>query len=103
MKPEPTSALFAGPFALATLSAPGRPGFPALVTPDARVLDLRAALGDTRLTVLRLLEAWDALLPRLEALAAPADRSVNCWPASGSTLPSRHARSSSRVRTTAST
>ncbi|MFJ3704360.1 MULTISPECIES: fumarylacetoacetate hydrolase family protein [unclassified Streptomyces] len=69
VKPEPTSALFAGPFALATLSAPGRPGFPALVTPDARVLDLRAALGDARLTVLRLLEAWDALLPRLEALA----------------------------------
>ncbi|MFI8191796.1 fumarylacetoacetate hydrolase family protein [Streptomyces sp. NPDC085946] len=69
VKPEPVSALFAGPFALATLSAPGEPAFPALVTPDAQVLDLRAALGDARSTVRSLLEEWPAVLPRLRALA----------------------------------
>lgn len=69
MKPAPASALFAGPFALATLSAPEGPAFPALVTPDAQVLDLRAALGDDRLAVRSLLEDWEATLPRLEALA----------------------------------
>ncbi|MFD7699318.1 fumarylacetoacetate hydrolase family protein [Streptomyces caelestis] len=69
VKPEPASALFAGPFALATLSAPDGPAFPALVTPDARVLDLRAALGDDRLTVRGLLESWGTALPRLRTLA----------------------------------
>lgn len=69
MKPEPASALFAGPFALATLSAPDGPAFPALVTPDARALDLRAALGDDRLSVRSLLESWRAALPRLRTLA----------------------------------
>ncbi|MEU8704884.1 fumarylacetoacetate hydrolase family protein [Streptomyces sp. NBC_01460] len=69
VKPAPASALFAGPFALATLSAPEGPAFPALVTPDAQVLDLRAALGDDRLAVRSLLEDWEATLPRLEALA----------------------------------
>ncbi|WEH42958.1 fumarylacetoacetate hydrolase family protein [Streptomyces sp. NBC_01218] len=69
VKPEPASALFAGPFALATLSAPDGPAFPALVTPDARVLDLRAVLGDDRLDVRSLLESWESALPRLEALA----------------------------------
>ncbi|MEV2248356.1 fumarylacetoacetate hydrolase family protein [Streptomyces sp. NPDC049970] len=69
VKPAPASALFAGPFALATLSVPDGSAFPALVTPDARVLDLRAALGDGRLTVRSLLEDWEAALPRLEALA----------------------------------
>ncbi|MEV5157185.1 fumarylacetoacetate hydrolase family protein [Streptomyces sp. NPDC053728] len=69
VKPAPASALFAGPFALATLSAPEGPAFPALVTPDAQVLDLRAALGDDRLAVRSLLENWEATLPRLEALA----------------------------------
>ncbi|CAL9556585.1 Ureidoglycolate lyase [Streptomyces sp. enrichment culture] len=70
MKPEPASALFAGPFALATLSAPDGPAFPALVTPDGRVLDLEAAFGEGRLTVRDLLERWAAALPRLRALAA---------------------------------
>ncbi|MFJ9721807.1 fumarylacetoacetate hydrolase family protein [Streptomyces sp. NPDC101209] len=70
VKPESASALFAGPFALATLSAPDGPRFPALVTPDGLVLDLRSAFGDERLTVLHLLEDWPATLPRLHALAA---------------------------------
>ncbi|ALV31377.1 fumarylacetoacetate hydrolase family protein [Streptomyces sp. CdTB01] len=70
VKPESASALFAGPFALATLSAPDGPRFPALVTPDALVLDLRSVFGDERLTVRHLLEDWPATLPRLHALAA---------------------------------
>ncbi|MEU6537778.1 fumarylacetoacetate hydrolase family protein [Streptomyces sp. NPDC047000] len=70
VKPEPASALFAGPFALATLSAPAGPRFPALVTPDGRALDLRAAFDDERLTVLGLLERWETALPRLRTLAA---------------------------------
>ncbi|MGX1541075.1 fumarylacetoacetate hydrolase family protein [Streptomyces adustus] len=70
VKPESVSALFAGPFALATLSAPDGPRFPALVTPDGNALDLRAALGDEQLTVLRLLDRWDEALPQLRALAA---------------------------------
>ncbi|MGW2595596.1 fumarylacetoacetate hydrolase family protein [Streptomyces sp. NPDC001515] len=69
VKPEVASAPFVGPFALATLSAPGGPAFPALVTPDARVLDLRPALGDARLTVRGLLDDWEAVEPRLAALA----------------------------------
>lgn len=69
MKPAPASALFAGPFALATLSGQDGSAFPALVTRDAQVLDLRAALGDDRLAIRSLLENWDATLPRLEALA----------------------------------
>ncbi len=74
MKPEAASALFAGPFALATLSAPEGPAFPALVTPDAQVLDLRPALGGTLPTVRGLLEAWDSQAPRLAGLAG--DRSL---------------------------
>ncbi|MFJ6694067.1 fumarylacetoacetate hydrolase family protein [Streptomyces sp. NPDC091294] len=70
VKPEPASALFAGPFALATLSAPDGPAFPALVTPDGRALDLRHAFGDERLTVVNLLERWETALPRLRTLAA---------------------------------
>ncbi|WP_320773830.1 fumarylacetoacetate hydrolase family protein [Streptomyces sp. CRN 30] len=69
VKPEAASALFAGPFALATLSAPDGPAFPALVTPDARVIDLHSALGDARSTVRHLLEDWEAVAPRLTALA----------------------------------
>ncbi|MFJ9038143.1 fumarylacetoacetate hydrolase family protein [Streptomyces sp. NPDC102406] len=69
VKPAPASPLFAGPFALATLSAPDGPQFPALVTPDAHVVDLRRALGDERLSVGRLLADWPAVLPRLRALA----------------------------------
>ncbi|MGW5617150.1 fumarylacetoacetate hydrolase family protein [Streptomyces sp. NPDC003877] len=69
VKPEPESALFAGPFALATLSLPDGPAFPALVTPDARVVDLRVALGDDGLSVRALLENWGAVLPRMRALA----------------------------------
>ncbi|MER7394496.1 fumarylacetoacetate hydrolase family protein [Streptomyces sp. NPDC000151] len=72
VKPEPTSALFAGPFALATLSAPDGPAFPALVTPDSQALDLRAAFGDDRLTVRGLLDHWETTLPRLRMLAADA-------------------------------
>ncbi|MEU3148036.1 MULTISPECIES: fumarylacetoacetate hydrolase family protein [unclassified Streptomyces] len=73
VKPEPTSALFAGPFALATLSAPDGPAFPALVTPDGRVTDLRAALSDDSLTTRGLLESWDTALPRLRDLVAGGD------------------------------
>ncbi len=72
MKPEAASAPFAGPFALATLSAPEGPAFPALVTADAQVLDLRAAFGDEHLTVRTLLESWETALPRLRALADDA-------------------------------
>lgn len=70
MKPEPSSALFAGPFALATLSAPDGPEFPALVTPDGQALDLRDVFGDDRLTTLDVLDRWETALPRLRALAA---------------------------------
>lgn len=69
MKPEAASALFSGRFALATLSAPDGPAFPALVTADARVLDLRSAFGDEHLTVRILLEDWHRALGRLSALA----------------------------------
>ncbi|MFV0133152.1 fumarylacetoacetate hydrolase family protein [Streptomyces sp. HMX87] len=69
VKPEPASALFAGPFALATLSAPDGPAFPALVTPDGRVLDLRVPFQDERLTVRRILDVWDTAAARLAALA----------------------------------
>ncbi|MFP8883846.1 fumarylacetoacetate hydrolase family protein [Streptomyces mangrovi] len=69
MKPEPASALFAGPFALGTLSEPDGPAFPALVTPDARMLDLRTAFDDRRLTVRSLLDRWVRALPRLHELA----------------------------------
>ncbi|MDU0257592.1 fumarylacetoacetate hydrolase family protein [Streptomyces sp. PU10] len=72
VKPEAASAPFAGPFALATLSAPEGPAFPALVTADAQVLDLRAAFGDEHLTVRTLLESWETALPRLRALADDA-------------------------------
>ncbi|MET7320895.1 fumarylacetoacetate hydrolase family protein [Streptomyces sp. NPDC005549] len=69
VKPEAASALFAGPFALATLSAPEGPAFPALLTPDAQVLDLRPVLGGTGLSMRGLLENWDSTAPRLAALA----------------------------------
>ncbi|MFD5362256.1 fumarylacetoacetate hydrolase family protein [Streptomyces tendae] len=72
VKPEAASALFAGPFALATLSAPEGPAFPALVTPDSQVIDLRTALGDAALTMRGVLEGWDAVLPQLTALADAA-------------------------------
>lgn len=69
MKPEAASALFAGPFALATLSTLEGAAFPALVTPDAQVIDLRDALDDADLSVRHLLNDWEAVLPRLTALA----------------------------------
>ncbi|THA77505.1 fumarylacetoacetate hydrolase family protein [Streptomyces sp. A0642] len=74
VKPESASALFAGPFALATLSEPDGPRFPALVTADARVLDLRVPFADPRLTVRGLLEVWDSAAPRLAGLAADDGR-----------------------------
>ncbi|MER5382515.1 fumarylacetoacetate hydrolase family protein [Streptomyces sp. NPDC002688] len=74
VKPEAASALFAGPFALATLSAQDGPAFPALVTADAHVLDLRAAFGDEHLTVRGLLDDWDSALSRLTALAEDGGR-----------------------------
>ncbi|MDG5806206.1 fumarylacetoacetate hydrolase family protein [Streptomyces ossamyceticus] len=70
VKPEPASALFAGPFALATLSVAGRPHFPALVTADSQVIDLRAALRDAALTMRGLLDQWAVALPLLHNLAA---------------------------------
>lgn len=63
-------ALFTGPFAIGTLSAPGGAGFPGLVAPDGRVLDLSTALGDPTLTTLALLDHWDERLPLLHTLAA---------------------------------
>ncbi|MFH9402346.1 fumarylacetoacetate hydrolase family protein [Streptomyces sp. NPDC017638] len=69
VKPEAASALFAGPFALATLSLPDEPAFPALVTPDGRAVDLRVAFDDRELTVRGLLEVWDTAAARLAALA----------------------------------
>ncbi len=64
-----TAPLFAGPFAISTLSAPGGAAFPGLVVPDGRVLDLRTALDEPALTALALLERWDEELPRLHGLA----------------------------------
>ncbi|GGN64430.1 hydrolase [Streptomyces albiflavescens] len=72
MKPAATSAPFAGPFALGTLSAPGEAPFPALVRPDGHALDLRTALDAPTLTIRELLERWRERLPRLHALAADA-------------------------------
>lgn len=70
MKPAPASPLFAGPFALATLSVSDGPAFPALVTDDQLVVDLRLAWGETHLTMRHVLENWPATVPRLRALAA---------------------------------
>ncbi|MEU1039696.1 fumarylacetoacetate hydrolase family protein [Streptomyces sp. NPDC005551] len=69
VKPGSASAPFAGPFALGTLSDPGGPVFPALVTPDSQVLDLRVALEQQQLTVRDLLDRWETVLPRLRSLA----------------------------------
>ncbi|MER7106965.1 fumarylacetoacetate hydrolase family protein [Streptomyces sp. NPDC000229] len=73
MKPPPASVPFAGPFALATLSAPDGPAFPALVTSDERVIDLRVALEAPGSTVRDLLDRWGDVLPRLRAVAAGRD------------------------------
>lgn len=72
MQSDAFSAPFAGPFALGSLSAADGVPFPALVTPDGRVLDLRPALGAPALTIRRLMECWDSMLPRLHNLAADA-------------------------------
>ncbi|MET9844341.1 fumarylacetoacetate hydrolase family protein [Streptomyces ossamyceticus] len=69
MKPAPTSVPFAGPFALATLSAPDGAPFPALVTPDGRALDLSGALHWMPTDVRAVLERWDQALPLLHTLA----------------------------------
>lgn len=63
------SAPFSGPFAIGTLSASDGARFPGLVVPDGRVLDLCAALGESTLTTLALLEHWDERLPLLRTLA----------------------------------
>ncbi|MFD3531885.1 fumarylacetoacetate hydrolase family protein [Streptomyces sp. NPDC058664] len=73
VKPETASDLFAGPFALGTLSAADGPAFPALVDPDGQVLDLRTALAEPDLTMRNLLERWPAVLPRLRELAAETE------------------------------
>lgn len=72
MKPQSASELFAGPFALGTLSAADGPAFPALVDREGQVLDLRTALADPALTMRGLLGRWSAVLPRLHELAAEA-------------------------------
>ncbi|MER5553435.1 fumarylacetoacetate hydrolase family protein [Streptomyces sp. NPDC002793] len=69
VKPASASALFAGPFALGTLSAPDGPAFPALVTSGGLVTDLRVAFGEEQLTVRDLLDRWETTLPRLRALS----------------------------------
>jgi 2,4-didehydro-3-deoxy-L-rhamnonate hydrolase len=66
---EPESVLFAGPFALGTLSAPDEPAFPALVTPDGQAIDVRTAFEEPTLTARDLLERWAEALPRLGDLA----------------------------------
>ncbi|MFD3653259.1 fumarylacetoacetate hydrolase family protein [Streptomyces sp. NPDC058620] len=70
VKPASAPALFAGPFALGTLSAADGPAFPALVSPDGMVVDLREALSDPAPDLRGLLERWDDVLPRLHELAA---------------------------------
>ncbi|MFH9954052.1 fumarylacetoacetate hydrolase family protein [Streptomyces roseolus] len=70
VKPQSASDLFAGPFALGTLSAGDGPAFPALVDRRERVLDLRATLADPALTMRGLLDQWPAVLPRLRELTA---------------------------------
>ncbi|MGW6719627.1 fumarylacetoacetate hydrolase family protein [Streptomyces sp. NPDC054995] len=74
MKPAATTPLFAGPFALATLSEPASPAFPALVLPEGSALDLRAVFAEPTLTIRSLLESWAAALPRLQALAEDGDQ-----------------------------
>ncbi|MFG2651464.1 fumarylacetoacetate hydrolase family protein [Streptomyces sp. NPDC048436] len=69
VKPQPASALFAGPFALGTLSGPDRQPFPALITADEQVIDLQLALNEPGLTVRDLLGRWTDTLPRLRELA----------------------------------
>ncbi|WP_338702873.1 fumarylacetoacetate hydrolase family protein [Streptomyces sp. Q6] len=59
VKPEAAPALFAGPYALGTLSAAGQDAFPALIRRDGSVVDLRRALDDPSLTMLDVLEDWD--------------------------------------------
>ncbi|KDN77607.1 hydrolase [Streptomyces olindensis] len=76
MNPPATPALFAGPFALGTLSVPDETPFPALIAPDGRVLDLRAALDAQDLTIRALLEHSAEALPRLHDLAA---QSAGVW------------------------
>ncbi|MFH8713510.1 fumarylacetoacetate hydrolase family protein [Streptomyces zaomyceticus] len=73
VKPQSASGLFAGPFALGTLTADDGRAFPALVDSAEQVLDLRTALADPGLTMRDLLEQWQAVLPRLRALAAEPD------------------------------
>ncbi|MFI8423547.1 fumarylacetoacetate hydrolase family protein [Streptomyces sp. NPDC085479] len=70
VKPQSASDLFAGPFALGTLSADDSPAFPALVDDEGRVVDLRTALDDPALTMRGLLERWPSVLPRLREIAA---------------------------------
>lgn len=68
----PTPA-HAGPFALGTFSTGGQPPFAGLVVGD-QVRDLGdlagGAAGASTLTVRRLVEDWDAVLPKLHELAA---------------------------------
>ncbi|MGW7051120.1 fumarylacetoacetate hydrolase family protein [Streptomyces sp. NPDC054887] len=70
VKPQSASDLFAGPFALGTLSAADGPAFPALVDAEGRVVDLRTALDAPDLTVRDLLDQWPVVLPRLRRIAA---------------------------------
>ncbi|MFH9736517.1 fumarylacetoacetate hydrolase family protein [Streptomyces roseolus] len=70
VKPQSASDLFAGPFALGTLSAGDGPAFPALVDRRERVLDLQTSLADPALTMRDLLDQWPAVLPRLRELTA---------------------------------
>jgi 2-keto-4-pentenoate hydratase/2-oxohepta-3-ene-1,7-dioic acid hydratase in catechol pathway len=73
VKSSAASAGFSGPFALGTLSVDGGADFPGLVVPEGRVLDLRTALDEPRLTIRTLLERWDGALARLRVLAGERD------------------------------
>ncbi|MFE9137561.1 fumarylacetoacetate hydrolase family protein [Streptomyces sp. NPDC007355] len=75
VKPESVSDLFAGPFALGTLSLDEGPAFPALVDAEGQVLDLRVALADPVLTMRGVLERWQEVLPRLRELAVAPELS----------------------------
>ncbi|MWA16038.1 fumarylacetoacetate hydrolase family protein [Streptomyces sp. BA2] len=69
VKPEAAPALFSGPYALGTVSAPGQSAFPALIRRDGSVADLRRALDDAPLTMRGVMEDWARLSPVLAELA----------------------------------
>ncbi|MGW0908567.1 fumarylacetoacetate hydrolase family protein [Streptomyces sp. NPDC002853] len=74
VEPETAAALFSGPYALGTVSAPGQEAFPALIRRDGTVADLRLAFDDAGLTMLGVMEDWARLSARCAELAARPSR-----------------------------